>query len=57
MTQKVGQLAVAMTQVELCPYNEDEPAIWFRLIETQFATTCIKSQKLKYSDALANLPK
>jgi hypothetical protein len=31
--------------------------IWFRLIEAQFAAPGIKSQKLKYSNALASLPK
>jgi hypothetical protein len=49
--------AVATTQVKLCPYNEEEPHIWFRLIEAQFAMTGIKSQKLKYTHALASLPK
>ncbi len=51
-------VAVAVsTQVKLCPYNEEEPAIWFRLIKAQFATAGIKSQKLRYADALASLPK
>ncbi len=49
--------AAATTQVKLCPYDEEEPAIWFRLIEAQFAEAGIKSQKLKYANALANLPK
>jgi hypothetical protein len=41
-------VAVAATaQVKLCPYNEEEPHIWFRLIEAQFAAGGIKSQKLK----------
>ncbi len=32
-------VAVAATsQVKLCPYDEEELAIWFRLIEAQFAT-------------------
>ncbi len=31
--------------------------IWFRLIEAQFAASGIKSQKLKYANALASLPK
>jgi hypothetical protein len=46
-----------MTQVKLCPYKEEEPAIWFRLIEAQFAVAGIKSQQLKYANTLANLPK
>jgi hypothetical protein len=25
--------AAATAQVKLCPYNEEEPHIWFRLIE------------------------
>jgi hypothetical protein len=29
--------AAATTQVKLCPYDEEEPHIWFRLIEAQFA--------------------
>jgi hypothetical protein len=50
MSLEFGQLAAAATQ-------EEEPATWFRLIEAQFATAGIKSQKLKYTNALANLPK
>jgi hypothetical protein len=49
--------ALATAQVKLCPYNEEEPHIWFRLIEAQFAAAGIKSQKLKYANALASLPK
>ncbi len=41
--------APAAAQVKLCPYNEEEPHIWFRLIETQFAAAGIKSQKLNRS--------
>ncbi len=49
--------AAATAQVRLCPYDEEEPDIWFRLIEAQFAAAGIKSQKLKYANALASLPK
>jgi hypothetical protein len=49
--------AAATTQVKLCPYDEEEPQIWFRLIEAQFAAAGIRSQKLKYANALANLTK
>jgi hypothetical protein len=35
----------ATSQVKLCPYDEEEPHIWFRLIEAQFAVAGIKSQK------------
>jgi hypothetical protein len=49
--------AVATSQVKLCPYDEEEPHVWFRLIEAQFAAAGIKSQKLKYANALASLPK
>jgi hypothetical protein len=49
--------AAATTQVKLCPYDEEEPYIWFRLIEAQFAAAGIRSQKLKYANVLANLPK
>ncbi len=49
--------AAATSQVKLCPYDEEEPHIWFRLIEEQFAMAGIRSQKLKYANALASLPK
>ncbi len=49
--------AAATTQVKLCLYDEEEPHIWFRLIEAQFAVAGIRSQKLKYTNALASLPK
>jgi hypothetical protein len=44
--------AAATAQVKLCPYDEEEPHIWFRLIEAQFAAAGIKSQKLKYANEL-----
>jgi hypothetical protein len=49
--------AAATAQVKLCPYDEEEPHIWFRFIEAQFAATGIRSQKFKYANALASLPK
>jgi hypothetical protein len=49
--------ATATAQVKLCPYDKEEPHIWFRLIEAQFAVPGIRSQKLKYVNALASLPK
>jgi hypothetical protein len=49
--------AAAATQVKLCLYDEEEPHIWFRLIEAQFAEAGIRSQKIKYTNALASLPK
>ncbi len=49
--------AAAIAQVKFCPYDEEEPHIWFRLIEAQFAAAGIKLQKLKYANALASLPK
>jgi hypothetical protein len=49
--------AEATSQVKLCPYNEEEPAVWFRLIEVQFTAAGIKSQKLRYANVLASLPK
>ncbi len=55
--QKTSFDAAATAQVKLCPYGEKEPHIWFCLIEAQFAAAGIKSQKLKYADALASLPK
>ncbi len=59
MSVEVGQPVelAATTQIKLCPYDEEELAIWFRLIEAQFAASGIKLQKLKYANALANLPK
>ncbi len=39
--------AAATAQVKLCPYDEEEPHIWFCLIEAQLAVAGIKSQKLK----------
>jgi hypothetical protein len=38
--------AAATAQVKLCPYNEEEPHIWFRLIKAQFAAAGNKLQKL-----------
>ncbi len=38
--------ATATSQVKLCPYDEEKPHIWFRLIEAQLAAAGIKSQKL-----------
>jgi hypothetical protein len=49
--------AEATAQVKLCPYDEEEPHIWFRLIKALFAAAGIKSQKLKYANALASLPR
>jgi hypothetical protein len=49
--------AAATAQVKLCPYDEEEPHIWFRLIEAQFAAAGIRSQKLKYTNTLASLSK
>jgi hypothetical protein len=45
--------AAATAQVKLRPYDEEEPHIWFRLIEAQFVAAGIKSQKLKYANSLA----
>jgi hypothetical protein len=49
--------AATTTQVKLCPYDKEEPHIYFSLIEAQFTVVGIKSQKLKYANALASLPK
>jgi hypothetical protein len=43
--------AAATAQVKLCPYDEEEPHIWFRHIKAQFAAPGIRSQKLKYANA------
>jgi hypothetical protein len=50
-------VAAATAQVKFCRYDEEEPHIWFRLIEAQIAAAGIKPQKLKYANALASLPK
>jgi hypothetical protein len=50
-------VVAATSQVKLCPYDEEEPHIWFHPIEAQFAAVGIRSQKLKYANALASLPK
>jgi hypothetical protein len=34
--------AAATSQVKLCPYDEEEPHIWFCLIEAKFAAAGIK---------------
>ncbi len=58
MPDKVSQLAaVTTTLIKLSPYDEEEPAIWFRLIKAHFAAAAIRPQKLKYANTLANLPK
>ncbi len=49
--------AAATAQIKLGPYDEVEPHIWFRLIEVQFVAAVIKSQILKYTNALGSLPK
>jgi hypothetical protein len=49
--------AAATSQVKLCLHDEQEPHMWFCLIEAQFAAAGIKSHKLKYANALASLPK
>jgi hypothetical protein len=49
--------SAATSQVKLCPYDEEELAIWFRLIEAQFISAGIKWQKFRYANALASLPK
>jgi hypothetical protein len=57
-SDNVQTVAVAATsQVKLRPCDEEEPANLFRLIEAQFAAAGIKSQKLRYANALASLPK
>jgi hypothetical protein len=37
--------AAATAQVKLCPYDKEEPHIWFCLIEAQFAAAGIKSHE------------
>jgi hypothetical protein len=47
----VEPVAVAVTsQVKLCPYDEEEPHIWIRLIEAQFAAAGIKNPYLTLFD-------
>jgi hypothetical protein len=49
--------ALAPSQLMLCPYNEEEPAIWFRLIQAQFSVVGFRSKKILYANTLATLPK
>jgi hypothetical protein len=43
-SDNVQTVVAAVTfQVQLCPYDEEEPAIWFCLIKAQFAAASIKS--------------
>jgi hypothetical protein len=51
------EAAAVTSEVKLSPYDEEEPHIWFRLIEAQFTAAGIRSQKLKYANALPDLPK
>jgi hypothetical protein len=46
-------MSAVTSQVKLCPYDEEELAIWFRLIEAQFISAGIKWQKFRYANALA----
>jgi hypothetical protein len=39
LTSPVAPAATAL--VKLCPYDEEEPQIWLRLIEAQFAVAGI----------------
>jgi hypothetical protein len=48
--------AAATTQVKLCPYDEEEPHIWFHLNEAQFTAAEIRSQKLKYVNTQPTCP-
>jgi hypothetical protein len=38
--------AAATSQVKLCPYDEEEPHIWFCLIKAQFAAAGINHKNL-----------
>ncbi len=49
--------AAATAQFKLCPYDEEEPHVWFHLIEAQFAAAVIRTQKLNYANTLGSLPK
>jgi hypothetical protein len=60
MAPQVSQeLATAVTpsQVKLYPYIEEKPVIWFHHIEAKSAVVGIRSQKLKYTNTHASLPK
>ncbi len=57
LTSPVAAAATSQVKLTMGPHDEEEPHIWFRLIEAQFAAAGIKSQKLKYANALASLPK
>ncbi|OBQ33177.1 MAG: hypothetical protein AN484_27375, partial [Aphanizomenon flos-aquae WA102] len=38
-------IAAAATSIKLVPYDSDNPAIWFRLIDAQFIAAGIRSEK------------
>jgi hypothetical protein len=44
------------SQVKLFSYDEEELAIWFRLIEAQLPWRALNPRKLRYTNALASLP-
>jgi hypothetical protein len=55
----VQPVAAAVTsQVKLCPYDEEEPHIWFRLIEAQFAAAGINFPQctVRYLQGLPTAP-
>jgi hypothetical protein len=49
--------AAATSQVKLSLCDEEDSHICFRLIEAQFTAAGIRSQRLKYANNLASLPK
>jgi hypothetical protein len=53
MAQQAGHhlvAAAAPSQKTLCPDEEEESAIWFCLIEAQFAAAGIQTQKLSHAN-------
>jgi hypothetical protein len=57
MVRPLQQQLPLRSSFKLWPYDEEETAFWFLLIKAQFSAVGIKSQNLKYANALASLPK
>ncbi|OBQ34866.1 MAG: hypothetical protein AN484_26475, partial [Aphanizomenon flos-aquae WA102] len=49
-------LAAAIASLKLVPYDNENPAIWFRLIDAQFLAAGIRAEKTRYAQALPSLP-
>lgn len=46
---------MAVTQVKMQPFYENDPELWFTIVETQFAVRKITNEKSKYLHVVSNL--